>query len=416
MNGANGTGRWREIAIEAFGSLLLVLAVFSLFLVLLYLVFPSGTPLRELVQTPVVGDEKYPWSEVEATLSSLQHDVRFRRGNSVAWGGASRGLKLYSHDAVQTLDDSEAKISFGPKDKLTLGSNSLIVVTRLGESDETGQKSYRVQVDGDLRGNLSAERQVQMEFDAAGHVARIAPGAANFRVSQNGRESSGLAVYSGEAQLAGRNGIIRVPAHYGVLLKKGVAVGPLVRLPAAPQLKGADGSVYRYRLVPPKVAFAWSAPAPEYHIQVATDPAFKNCVVDDKVRSPGYATGTLDKGRYFWRVSGVRAGLEGMFSRAGRFQLQQVLDQPPLKVQFPPDGSLPGTHLLTGSCDPAARIFIDGAEVARKTPGKFEREIRLKPGVNLIRVEALDPTGNASYASRIVYAREGGTGANALQK
>jgi hypothetical protein len=48
---------------------------------------------------------------------------------------------------------------------------------------------------------------------------------------------------------------------------------------------------------------------------------------------------------------------------------------------------------------------VDGVEIAAGEDGAFRYSGELKPGVNLIRVEALDQAGNASYASRIVYGR-----------
>ncbi|OGU05850.1 MAG: hypothetical protein A2075_05715 [Geobacteraceae bacterium GWC2_58_44] len=404
MTAPKGARRWGALAAESSGSLLLVLVVFWLFILFLYAVFPSGTPLKELMESrmePVPGRyavERRP----EATLVSLFRDVRFRRGNSVAWGGASQGMQLYSQDAVQTFDRSGAGISFGARDVISVGSNSLVVVTRLDAGGEAGSRSYRVQVDGEVSGTLSAARKLRMEFAAAGHLARIVPGAARFRVARNGDSSASLAMYAGEAQVAGRAGMVRVPANYGVTLRRGVPVGPAVPLPAAPLL-GADKALYRYRLLPPRVRFTWSGAAENYHFQLAKDARFQSCLIDEKLGGGEFVTGKLANGAYFWRVSGVEEGREGLFSRVGRCELVQVLKSPELQVSFPPERAPAGPCLLSGSMEPGTRVFVDGVEVASDQGGNFQRELRLKPGVNLIRVEALDPSGNASYASRIVY-------------
>ena len=400
--------RWGALAAETFGSLLLVLVLFGLFLLFLYALFPSGTPLKELMESGLEAPQGGPVGhQVEATLSSLLREVRLRRGNSIAWGGAREGMQLYSEDAVQTFDKSGADIAFGVKDRLSVGSNSLVVVTRLAQSEEEGPRSYRVQVDGELRGSLSAARKVSMELAAAGHLARIAPGAARFRIAPTGTNSAGFAMYAGEAKVQGKGGTIRVPANWGVRLKKGVAVGAAVPLPPAPVPGGPDKALYRYRMLPPKVRFTWSGAAPDYHFQLSKDQHFKEVVVDEKVGAGEFVTGKLDKGEYYWRVSGVEGGLEGVFSRPGRCQLQQVLKSPELKVSFPPESVAAGPYLLSGTTAPGARVFVDGKEVVTPTPGAFQCEVRLKPGVNLVRVEALDVTGNASYASQIVYGRSG---------
>lgn len=395
------------VAAEACGSLLLVLALFWLFLNFLDALFPSGTPLKKLMQG---GSEQWqvnPGHRAEATLSSLLHDVRFRRGNSIAWGGANEGMELYNQDAVQTLDRSSANISFGKKDQLQLGSNSLMVVTRLNTDDSGGARSYRVHVDGELRGSLSAGRTVNMEFSAGGHLARIAGGEARFRIIPHGKKSASLAMYSGEAVVVAKGRLIRVPANFGVTLTSGAGVGGVVPLPAPPVPGGPEQRVYRYRLLPPPVGFAWSGTQPQYHFQVATEPGFRSLVIDEKIKSNGFVTGKLGEGNYYWRVSGVNDGIEGPFSRVGRCQMLQVLKTPGLQVSFPPENATPGAYTLTGTVEPGSKLFVDGDEVATAAPGEFSCELRLKPGVNLIRVEALDPTGNASYASRIVYGRNG---------
>ncbi len=400
------------LALETVASLLLVLSLYWLFMVFLYALFPSGTPLKEMLESR---SEELPAKDgagrrPEAALKSLVRDVRFRRGNSVAWEGAREGMLLYNNDAVQTFDRSGATLSFAPSDRLTLGSNSLVLVTRLNQKVEGEPRAYRVQVEGELQGNLSNEKKLRLEISAAGHLARVAAGAARFRVTPNGNASS-LAVYAGEVRVQRKDGFVRVPAYHGITLRRGVAAGPAVPLPEVPMLK-SDKLLYRFRRLPPKVRFAWSGRAGEYHFQLARDPRFKNLVLDRKLAVPELVTGTLDAGSYFWRVSGITEAREGFFSRTGRCDLLQLLKAPDLKVDFPPQSAAAGSFTLTGSVEPGARVYVNGVEVPEGGDGGFAHNLVLKSGVNLIRVEAVDQAGNASYASRVIY----GTGAGAEGK
>jgi len=400
VSGRGRIKRWRGLALEAGGTLLLVLVLFCFFILLLYALFPSGTPLKELIKSslePAAPQEKH----AEATLSTLTHDVRLRRGNSIAWGGASEGMQLFSQDAVQTFDRSGATISFGARDQLSLGSNSLVVVTRLNTQDEAGPRSYRVQVEGELHGNLSAARKLQLEFAAAGHLARLKPGAARFRVAPNDDNSASIAVYSGELQVGG----VRVPANYGLTLRQGVPAGTAVPLPPAPELSGPQPALYRYRLLPPRVRLSWSGEPGEYHFQLSRTPRFQRVLIDERLSAPEFVTGKLVAGDYFWRVSRLERGAEGAFSVTGRCRLEQQLRSPGLSVEFPPESAATGPYTLSGLAEPGSRVFVDGSEVAAGSTGAFAHQGRLQPGVNLIRVEAVDPAGNASYASRIVYGR-----------
>jgi len=398
MRGGARIKSWRGLALEAGGTLVLVLALFWLFILLLYALFPSGTPLKELIQGSLEPDAP-PEKHAEATLADLTHDVRLRRGTSIAWGGASAGMPLFSQDAVQTFDRSGATISFGARDQLSLGSNSLVVVTRMDARDEAGPRSYRVQVEGELSGELSAARKLRLEFAAAGHLARLKPGAARFRVAPNDDNSASVAVYSGELQVGG----VRVPADYGLTLRQGVPVGAAVPLPPAPQLSGPQPALYRYRKLPPLVRLAWSGEAGRYHLQLSRTPRFQRLLVDEKLATPEFVTGKLTGGDYFWRVSRVEGGAEGTFSATGRCRLEQLLRPPGLTVEFPPGRAATGPYVLTGRAEAGSRVFVDGAEVAAGSSGAFTHQVRLQPGVNLIRVEAVDPAGNASYASRVVY-------------
>ena len=404
MKGGTGIRKLLLLAAETAASLFLVLSLFWLFIVFLYAIFPSGTPLKELItsRSDQIPAKDAAGRRPEAALASLQRDVRCRRGNSVAWGSAREGMLLYNHDAVQTFDRSGATISFAPKDLLALGSNSMVVVTRLNEKVQGGARSYRVHVEGELRGTLSGSKKVRMEVAAAGHLARIVPGAARFRFTPNGDDCASLAVYAGEARIQGRDGTVRVPAYYGITLRRGVPAGPAVPLPEAPRLKDRK-LFYKFRLLPPRVRFTWSGGAAEYHFQLAKDPGFKKPLLDRKVTDPELVWGYLDAGSYFWRVSRIEEGREGAFSPAGRCELQQLLKPPELKVEFPPESGAAGNFRMTGSAEPGSRVFVNGVEVPAGEEGEFAHELQLRPGVNLIRVEAVDPAGNASYASRVVH-------------
>ena len=368
MKGLARIRRWRDLVLEAGGTLLLVLALFWLFILLLYALFPSGTPLKELIQSSLEPAASQVGKRPEATLSTLSRDVRYRRGNSIAWGGASEGMQLFSLDAVQTFDRSGATISFGARDQLAVGSNSLVVVTRLNAKDEAGPRSYRVQVEGELRGNLSAARKLKLEFAAAGHLARVKPGAARFRVSPNDDNSASLAVYSGEVQVLGGAGV-RVPANFGVRLRQGGQAGPAVPLPAAPQLSGPQPALYRFRLLPPRVRMAWSGAAGEYHFQLSREAFFRHPLVDERLPAPEFVTGKLGQGSYFWRVSRVEQGAEGAFSATGRCDLLQQLGAPELFVEFPPESAPAGPYTLSGRASPGSRIFVNGLETATGTEG-----------------------------------------------
>ncbi|QXE88058.1 hypothetical protein KP003_06575 [Geomonas nitrogeniifigens] len=402
-------GRLRKcagVAAETGVALLLVLALFWLFIVLLFAVFPSGTPLKELVSdrgepSPLARGVKRP----EAALQSLVRDVRCRRGDSVAWGDASEGMLLYNRDAIQTFDRSGATISFAPGDFLAMGSNSMVVVTRLNETVEGEPRSYRVHVEGELRGSFSAAKRVRLEVAAVGHLARVTPGASRFSFTPLGENATSLTVHAGEVRVRGEDRVVRVPARFGITLRRGVPLGPPLPLPASPRLKN-DNLLYRFRELPPRVRFNWTGGEGVYHFQLSREPNFGRVLLDSRVNGSEFSAGTLEAGSYYWRVSRVEEGREGPFSRTGRCRLLQLLAPPELRVDFPPSTVGVGGFRLAGRCQPGSSVYVNGSAATMADDGSFSHELELRSGVNLIRVEAVDQAGNASYASRVVYGKE----------
>lgn len=392
---------WRLLA-EVLGSLLLVLAAYGLFMGLLSILFPSGTQLKELIEIRSEQRRhqalKASSPSVEATLGQLVRDVRLRRGDSVVWGAAQEGMPLFDQDAVQTFDRSEARIAFSLKDHLLLGSNSLVLVRRL-EQKPAGPRRYRVLLQGDLVGEVSAARKVQLEVDMAGHLARV--GDASFRVRRLDSDAAALMVYAGSAELVEGDRRVRVPASWGATLKRGVPVTRAYPLPPPPRPAEAH-LLYRYRHLPPLLRLAWSGAEGEYHFQLFREGGAQEPLLDRRVKRPELSA-ELERGEYWWQVSRVEEGREGPFSSRARLELRQLLAPPKLTVSFPPRHAVAGPFLVSGHTDPEAKLLFDGAEVPIDGAGRFEREVTLQPGVNLIRVEALDGAGNASYASAIVY-------------
>ncbi|QXE92498.1 FecR family protein [Geomonas subterranea] len=407
MTGGERLKKFAGVAAETGAALLLVLALFWLFILFLFTVFPSGTPIKEMVSESGAASplSRAGAKRPEAALQSLVRDVRCRRGDSVAWGDASEGMILYNRDAVQTFDRSGATISFAPGDRLAMGSNSMVVVTRLNETLEGGPRSYRVHVEGELRGSFSSAKRVRLEVATAGHLARVVPGGSRFTFTPLGENASSLTVHAGEVQVRGEDRVVRVPARFGVTLRRGVPVGPALPLPAAPRLKN-DNLLYRFRLLPPRVRFDWTGAEGAYHFQLSAEPRFRKVVLDSKVNGTGFDAGTLEAGDYYWRVSRVEEGREGPFSRTGHCRLLQQLNPPRLEVDFPPPSVGIGGYRLAGRCQPGSSVYVNGDAAAMAEDGSFSHEIELRSGVNLIRVEAVDQAGNASYASRVVYGKE----------
>src|SRR6266705_1249207 len=158
-------------SLETILALILVLAFFSAFLSILNTVFPSGPGLRDLMRsgssmTTVSGESagSPPGAggalEIAAHLTAMRNQVKSRSASEVAWGKATEGMALRDRDAIQTLDRSNATITFDESNYLDMGQNSLVIIQRLEE---------------DLRGRIAGARDsaVRIELATPGAVTRI---------------------------------------------------------------------------------------------------------------------------------------------------------------------------------------------------------------------------------------------------
>ena len=167
------------------------------------------------------------------------------------------------------------------------------------------------------------------------------------------------------------------------------------------------GAVFAYRDLPPNVRFSWNenTSATGYHLVLGRDPYFRDVVTDEKVQDNRFRHGNLKKGTYFWKVSSLADSVEGMFSETGRFQVAEDQSPPSLNVRFPPKTLYSGRFTLRGKTEPGARVFVGGQRVSTTRSGNFEYNLKLKPGLNVIVVEAVDSVDNVAYRSKRVISK-----------
>ena len=407
-------------SLEAVLALILVLVFFSAFLSILNTVFPSGPGLRDLMRSqgkstsppdgsPAAGGPV----ETAAHLTAMRNQVKSRSASEIAWGKATEGMALRDRDAIQTLDRSNATITFDDSNYLDMGQNSLVIIQRLEDDPALKERrSFLVMVEGDLRGRIAGARDsvVRLEVATPGAVTRIqrAPaseGELKFKISVHPDRSSTIAVYEGFADVVARGQVIRVGANQSTVVKADGAPADLVPLPAAPVLDSpADGVRVYYRDLPPRIQFAWSAlpGAKAYHLVLARDPAYRSIVDEDYPTPAGLTRGNLRTGTYYWRVSGLDGTREGAFSRPRDLEVTQDREPPFLEVRLPPATTQENSFRLAGRTEPGARILVGGERVPTNEAGEFEYDLQLRPGINLVVVQAVDPAGNVSFRSQMV--------------
>src|SRR5664279_2416715 len=97
-------------AVEAAGAILLALLCFVGFLLILKLLFPSGTSLSEMTKgaepRQTTSARRYTQGEqiepFAAKLVRYNSTVKAKVSGEVAWSDVREGMSLYNSDAVQT--------------------------------------------------------------------------------------------------------------------------------------------------------------------------------------------------------------------------------------------------------------------------------------------------------------------------
>lgn len=417
------------VLIEVLATILIVLGFFALFITLLTRLFVPGTSLQQMLQKSNVTEAEQSGEtgrdaildaggregnlgdaiRSAAVLSFARNEVKSKRADSIAWGPAKRGMSLYNRDAIQTFQNSFAQISMDKKNSFTLQSNSLVIIKRV-EKDPflNEQHSAMVVLEGELRGKIgSGDNPLNLEVTTPSAVATMkgstSPGKkTDFKVSTNRDQSSSFVVYKGQAEVVAHGKIVMIPENTGLTVKPGEAPGALVPLPAAPaQMSPADKGIFYYRDLPPRVYFSWaSVPGVDaFHFQLAHDSAFKEIILDKKISKTEFIHGNLKKGIYYWRVSSIREGCESRYSNTKSLEIIQDMVPPLLEVRFPEGPFYEDHFVLAGRTEPGAHLFLSGKQVDISGTGTFSHDVKIKKGVNLITVEAVDAAGNVAYRS-----------------
>jgi hypothetical protein len=408
-------GRCTEITLVV----LVVLVFFAVFTALLFRFFPSGISLTQILErgevvTPGgerkilgIGEESEP---AAAELSEATNEVKSRHSRSIAWGEARTGMSLFDRDAVQTLERSTAQIRFDSRNHVNLGSNTLVIIKKMARNRASQEKRAAwVIADGELSGRLASAR---LEISTPTAQARLNTAAAglgstDFRLSVNPDQSSSLAVYGGEAQVSARGETVTVRENRGVTVRQGEAPRVVELLPPPEGMHPAGGESVPFRDRPPRVEFSWLPPAgtSAFHLQLAVDQGFKTILLDRRIGESRFIHGNLKQGVYYWRVASIRDGLVGKAGRPLRLEVKQSLAPPPLTVSFPAGDVKGERFLLRGKTSPGCTVFVGGKEVRTDGEGAFSCEVVIRPGMNLVTVEAFDGAGNAAYQSHYAQGR-----------
>ena len=88
-----------------------------------------------------------------------------------------------------------------------------------------------------------------------------------------------------------------------------------------------------------------------------------------------------------------------------RIQIEQDMDPPKLNIDFPEMALDQVNYTVSGVTEVGSKLFIDGEVVAVGENGQFSYDFELKPGINVVVIEAIDEAGNVTYKSETVHGK-----------
>jgi len=407
------------------GVLLAALVIFLIFItILIRLAFPVGTRLGdiynnenaaliedgELGQIDIAGNSIKSFGTFVAQLGDVRRDVKFRAADSIAWTSASEGASVHNRDAVQTFQNSRARVDFTTDNELRIGQNSLVVF-RSGAADPflERREPAAVVMNGELSGIINSDfGAFALEFPS-GIVELTADTrtgeAVDFRVGINPDQSSTISIISGQADVNIAGEHYRVSPSQGLTITKDGRTSGARALPSVPVISAPnDNAVAQYLEAPPRVNFRWRQvlDARNYRLEIALDAGFEEILVDELLNDSSFTHGNLSSGDYFWRISARDGWLQGPASRPRRLSVVRDAMPPSLDLR-PIQEMATGRFAVRGKTTPGSVVYVLGQLVQTTSGGEFEYLFNPESGTQSIVVEAIDAVGNITYSSQVLH-------------
>ena len=201
-----------------------------------------------------------PIAEAVATSG----DVRRRLADEAAWGSIASGTELFAGDWVQTARRANARVVYDDGAELFVEPSTTVVIEARGApGEEAGIRRIAVR-SGAVRAGLrrGSRRPVEVELPDGETIAVSTPASddeAELRISVDPSGKADVAVTRGAVALTTSTGeTVEVTSGTARRLEAGGVTGPVVPLPAAPELEPVPKPPPLYTNEP--IPLRWTAP------------------------------------------------------------------------------------------------------------------------------------------------------------
>ncbi|MBN2202427.1 FecR domain-containing protein [bacterium] len=339
---------------------------------------------------------------VAAVLKEKRGTVQKRPPDVLRWDDAALLQDLIEKDRVRTLSRSYGNIQFVDGSSLRMDENALIVIESSKKDVVKNTSTADILVlEGDVSAlirSLSSENPLRVSSPGVQTGVRS-------RHYMAGRDRDWTARFSnfeGELDVSAAGRTVKLAVNEGTRVKSGAVPENPRKLPDPPvPLEPRPGR----SLFTDSIDFSWRpvAGAESFRVEIAADPAFQSVVKTLAAAGAGVRWTDPENGAYFWRVrAGDRDRLQGPFSAPTAFTVRKDHTPPFLEWNAPAsDTAVSGERLrIRGRTESGAVVTVGADTLMLSSGGAFDAEVRVEPGIGILRIVAVDSAGNRSVISR----------------
>ncbi len=340
----------------------------------------------------------------DATISFTKGNVEKRKSSESIWNDAELFSKLYEADRARTLSNSLAEITFIDLSKIRLNENSQAVIQHsridvLKNKTETKVKLVK----GDAFAYLMKSPKKKFDIDVPGLEAII--NSKSFWIEKK-NISTKIANYDGEIELSAKDVVVVVKENQGSIIPDGGTPSEPLDLLPSPELLTPENDKKYFKN---SFSFTWEKvkSAKKYWLEISSDVSFQKLVLSKKgIKKNSIKIYNLNLGVFYWHVCSIdNLGLPGEFSEYKSVIVSKDNIDPFLIVSEPKDMEAIKLDVISviGESEPGLKLQINNSIVDVDESGKFDYELPLVEGSNLITIISTDAKGNKSKVLRTVF-------------
>ena len=363
-----------------------------------------------------------------AKVVQKRNNVFFRRKDSAEWKSANLNMDIFRDDAVRTLEDSLARVSFIDQGILQIDANSMAIIRPMKRDYDIFLKSGGVFVGRAKVVTVSAE--ITPRTTDTSYSAQVRPDL-----------STRVQVYRGQATVKSQGKSVNVDAGMGTEVKLGAAPSVPFTVPNLPDFEARRAGSQGLQAGPqqgrgqeplghgPGPAPRDNAPAATiediyadvnnmrhdaligYHLQFSYTQEFdqiqweRTFEVESKIKAVDIK---LPPGRYWVKMFPIDLlGTRGSARPAKPYMLGAggITASAAAGVRITQPGSdgevvAENSYRVNGQATPGSSVMVNGRRARVDETGGFSALVPLTPGENRIDVTAIAPGGSTTGAQR----------------